>query len=350
MSREATFGSEEQARRRRILRIALAIALGLTFAEAQEQPFSFLTPLLAFQVLMKMPRAPTLRQGLGFVLVVTVASGFALGLANSLQDRSIVYLGVLGVMFFGCFLMQLTNRGGPLPGMLLICNAMVPVLAVISRDLAQDFVWIMIVSAGSAVLLAWLAHALLPDPPVMDASDIGAQQSHETVTIAPVRAALAYTIILMPAVIHYLANDDEVSVVVLVTIIAVLGQRADMRQRAAFGLLLGNLIGGVLASIAYYAVVMVSWLPFLFLVTLAAALLLCEGATRTTAAAGIFTVAVPTFLILLGLGLTPIMDGSGAAFVSRFIDVALASLYALAGTILLLPGGSRSIGLRTASP
>lgn len=322
-------------RRRKILRIALAVAFGLTIAEALEEPFSFLTPLLAFQVLMKIPRPPSLRQGLGFVLIIAVASGFALGLANALQSRPIVYLVILGLVFFGCFLMQLTGRGGPLPGMLLICNAMVPVLAVISRDLAQDFVWIMILSAASAVLLAWLAHALVPV--LADAAEVGSQPDRASAAIGSVRVALACTFILIPVVIHYLANDSEVSIVVLMTIVTVLGQRADMRQRAAFGLLLGNFIGGVLASIAYYSMAMVPWLLFLFLVTLAAALLLAEGVTRLTPEAGVFAVAMPTFLILLSLGLTPITDGSGAAFISRFVDVALASLYALAGVVLLLP-------------
>jgi hypothetical protein len=73
--------------------------------------------------------------------------------------------------------------------------------------------------------------------------------------------------------------------------------------------------------------------------TLAAALVLAEGATRAAPEAGLYALAMPTFLILLGLGLTPITDGSGAAFISRLVDVALASLYALAGIILLLPRG-----------
>ena len=325
------------ARRQWILRIGFAVALGMMIGEAREEAFSFLTPLLAFQLLMKVQQPPSLRQGVGFVLVVAIASGIAFALATSLQDRQAVYVIVLGLIYFGCFLLQLLGKGGPLPGMLLICNAMVPVLAVISRDLAQDFVWILILSAASAVLLAWVAHAVFPGPGVAPAT-----QSHEEAPVgetpwAAVRAALACTVILMPAVIHYLANDDEASVVVLMTIIAVLGQRAGMRWRAALGLLLGNLIGGALASVAYYAVALAPWLPFLFLVTLAAALVLAEGATRPLSTAGIFALAMPTFLILLGLGLTPITDGSGAAFVSRFIDVALASLYGLAGVALLLP-------------
>ncbi len=324
----------DRERRRTILRIALAIASALAFAEAQEEPFSFLTAMFAFQILIKMPRAPGLRQGVGFVLVIAVASGFALGLANTLQSRPIVYLLALGLIIFGCFLMQLRGKGGPLPGMLLVCTAMVPVLAVVSRDLAQDFVRIMILSAGSAVLLAWLAHALVPG----SASAAQASQPKEApAAVGSVRTALACTFILMPAMIHYLSVDAEVSVVVLITIVAVLSQRADMRGRAALGLLLGNLIGGVLASIAYYSVAMLPWLPFLFLVTLAAALVLAEGATRRSPEAGVFAVAMPTFLILLALGLTPITDGSGAAFISRLVDVTLASLYALAGVVLLLP-------------
>ncbi|WP_162917492.1 DUF2955 domain-containing protein [Dongia deserti] len=327
-----------QKRQRKSLRIALAVALGLTIAEIQGEPFTFLAPLLAFQMLLNSRQTPSLPQALGFVVIIAAASGFALGLANTLQNRPLVYLLVLGLVVFGCFLMQLTGRGGPLPAMLLTCNVMVPVLAVVSRDLAQHFVWIMIASAGSAVLLAWLGYALFPDTPGMISIEAGREpQNQPSATIAPVRTACAYTLILMPALIHYLAVDGEVSIVVLITIVSLLSQKVDIRQRAAFGLLLGNLIGGVLASVAYYTVAMVPWLPLLFLVTLAVALALSEGATRPTPEAEIFAVAMPTFLILLGLGLTPISDGSGGAFISRFIDVGLASLYALAGVSLLLP-------------
>lgn len=332
--------SAEDARRRRIWRIALAVALGFAIGEAQEQPFSFLTPLLAFQLLMKAPQAPSLRQGIGFVLAVTIASFAALSLANALQDRQFVYVIVLGLIFFVCFYLQMIGKGGPLPGLLLVCNAMVPVLSVISRDLAQDFVAVLILSAASAVLLAWLAHAVFPEPAQAPANGAGGPVAESP--RAAIWTALASTLILMPGVIHYLANDSEASVVVLMTIIAILGQQAGMRRRAALGLLLGNLIGGLMASVAYYALVLAPSLPLLFLVVLAAGLVLVDAATRPTPAAGIFAVATPTFLILLGLGLTPITDGSGAAFVSRVVDVAFASLYALAGVVVLLPPTARA--------
>lgn len=337
MSPDISVDPAQRERRRKILRIALAVALGLVIAEALEKPFSFLTPLFAFQLLMNMRVAPSPRQGIEFVLVIVLASGLALGLANALQDFPIVYLLILGLIFFGCFHMQLAGKGGPLPGMLLACNAMIPVLAVISREVAQGFVWIMIFSACGAVLLAWLAHALVPASVEAPAPVVRTVEAPDTA--GRIRAALACTLIVMPALIHYLADDAEVSVVVLVTIVTVLGQRAEMRQRAAFGLLLGNLVGGVLASLVYYATAMVPWLPFLFLMTLAAALVLAEGATRASPEAGLYALAIPTFLILLGLGLTPVTDGSGAAFISRLVNVALASLYALAGIILLLPRG-----------
>jgi hypothetical protein len=337
MSPDIALGAADRARRQRILRIGLAVALGLVIGEMQEEPFSFLPSLFAFQLLMKAPAVPRLRQGFGFVMSIAVASGVALALANSLQDRSTVYILVLGLICFGCFLAQAAGKGGPLPGLLLVCNAMVPVIAVISRDLAQDVVAIMIASAVSAVLLAWLAHAIFPDPDVGHPPSGPATMSARTNRADTVRSAFLCTIILMPALIRYLANDDEVSVVVLITIIGVLGQSADMRYRAALGLLLGNLIGGLLASLVFYLVAALPSIIFLALLTLAVTLLLTEAATRNAPAAGIFAVAVPTFLILLGLGLTPITDGSGAAFISRFINVALASLYALGGLILLMP-------------
>src|SRR5688572_9855620 len=147
---------------RRTLRIALVIALGLTVAEVRDQPFAFLSALFAVQLLVKSPNAPSLAQGIGFAIIMAVSSGVALSLCNALIDRPVAYLLLLSLVVFGCFWLLALGRGGPLPQFLLLCNVMIPVLAVQSADLAADFALVMIDASVAAPLLVWLAHGLLP--------------------------------------------------------------------------------------------------------------------------------------------------------------------------------------------
>src|SRR3546814_17195126 len=51
--------------------------------------------------------------------------------------------------------------------------------------------------------------------------------------------------------------------------------------------------------------------------------------------APVYAIALATFILLLGLGLSPLPGGSGEAFTSRLINVLLASAYAIAGLSLL---------------
>lgn len=325
---------------RRTLRLALAMALGLTFAEARDQPFAFLTALLAVQMLTRLPQAPTLRQGLGFAVVMAAASGLALLLCALLLDRPVAYLLLLSVIFFGCFSLLASGRGGPLPQLLLLCNVTIPVLAVQSRDLAVDFGAVMIDASLTAPLLVWLVHAVLPT-----ASPIAAD-AQPAKALAPTRAiqsTLVPLIILILPFAYFMLHPEEASFVILVTIIGIVGQPADARGPVVVGLLLGNLIGGTAASIAYLAVTLMPWLGMLFLTTLAAGLILGGRLHSGAKLAPAFGFALPAFLILLGLGLSPIGDGSAVAFASRLFDVALASLYAL-GAIVLCAGASRSPG------
>ena len=321
---------------RRTLRIALVMALGLTVAEARDQPFAFLSALFAVQLLVKSPSAPSLAQGVGFAIIMAVSSGVALTLCSMLLDRPVAYLLLLSLIIFGCFWLLALGRGGPLPQFLLLCNVMIPVLAVQSADLSTDFAAVMIDAGVIAPLLVWLAHGLLPAAHVA--------QAPAQIVSAPQKAiqsaVVAFIVLILPFV-HFMLNPEAASFVILVTIIGIAVQPPEARGLAAMGLLLGNLIGGIAASMAFYLLTLLPWLGLLFLVTFLAGLILAGALHSGGKLAPVFGIALSTFLILFGLGLAPIGDGSAAAFVSRLVDVALASLYAL-GAIVLLGGMSRS--------
>lgn len=315
---------------RQALRLALAMAIALTVAEARDLPFAFLTAMFTVQMLAKSPQPPTLKQGIGFAVILALAAQVALTLCGLLLHRPVVYLLVLGLIFIGCFYLQARGKGGPVPQLLLICNAMLPVLAVQSADLAVDFANVMIASALGAPLVAWLVHALLPSRTVAVEPD----KPISAATPDALGHAIIAALVLMLPFAYFLLHAAEASIVMLVSVIGIMSQNAELRGRVIVGLLLGNLIGGIAASLAFGIVTLLPILAMLFLVTLLAGLVLAGRLFGASPLAPVFGIALSTFLILFGLGLAPIGDGSAAAFVTRIVDVALASIYAIGAVAL----------------
>jgi hypothetical protein len=103
----------------------------------------------------------------------------------------------------------------------------------------------------------------------------------------------------------------------------------------AIGLLVANLIGGIVATIAYEVLSFAPSPAMLALVTLLQGLVF----GRFLAAGGpLARFVVPAFIaaiILLGQSLLPIAEDAGQSFINRFVAVLVAALIACAGLVLL---------------
>ena len=100
-------------------------------------------------------------------------------------------------------------------------------------------------------------------------------------------------------------------------------------------MILGNLIGGLAATAAYFLVTLLPSPGFLLLVVLLVGLLFGDRISRGGASAPIYTVGLTTFLIVLGLGLSPLPQDSSSIFISRVFDVMVAAVYAIGMASLL---------------
>ena len=136
--------------------------------------------------------------------------------------------------------------------------------------------------------------------------------------VAAARFALFDTLVLMPLLIWFILNATEAAIVVLIVVVTLLRQ-ADRQQgkSAALGLILGNLVAGVVAGIAYNVILLGNTLPFFITVCLVATLMFAGRIATADDRAPVYVVALGTFVLLLGLGLSPLPGSSGEAFVSR---------------------------------
>jgi len=112
-------------------------------------------------------------------------------------------------------------------------------------------------------------------------------------------------------------------------------------RRAALGLMIVNLLGGIAASFAFLIIEIWPLLASLFLVVFLVALLFGHAAASNATTGKIYAGALTTFLILLGLGVSPLPTSTPESFTTRITYVAFAIAYTVVLITFLWPRDRR---------
>ena len=304
-------------------RIAFAAAVGLTLGEVLGWDFPFLPAMLAVQLLSGR-EALSVKKGVAFVAVMAAACAFAVLVSQILVDSPFVLLLAVSLVTFLAFLLLARGQAAGVAAMFLITTAVVPLLAIESVSVAYGFIYSLIAGSALAVLLTFAAQAFFPmRAPAEPVSGLAREERNA------VALALANATVLMSLVIYFMLTVSPVSIVAVLTVISILRQPADLGGGTATGLILGNLAGGLAATVAYLFVTLLPSPAFLLLVALLVGLLFGERIARGGKTAPIYSVGLMTFLIVLGLGLSPLPQDSGTLFIARVFDVLVAAAYAI---------------------
>lgn len=310
-------------------RIAFAAAMGLTIGEVSGWDFPFLPAMLAVQLLSG-GEPLSVKKGVAFVAVMVAACAFAVLVSQILVDSPLVLLLAVSLVTFLAFLLLARGQAAGVAAMFLIATSVVPLLAIESVSVAYGFIYSLIAGSALAVLLTFAAQAFFPMRAPAEPVSALAQQDRDVVALA-----LANATVLMSLVIYFMLTVSPVSIVAVLTVISILRQPADLGGGTATGLILGNLVGGLAATAAYLLVTLLPSPAFLLLVVLLIGLMFGDRIARGGAVAPIYTIGLMTFLIVLGLGLSPLPQDSGTVFIARVLDVMVAAIYAIGMASLL---------------
>lgn len=311
------------------LRIAFGVTASFTIGEALDWDFTFIAPMLAAQMLVQR-QPPKIAQCLALLLVIGLATGTVLLISAAFVETPPILILGLALVLYLSFYGHL--RGSPqiVTLMFQISAVTIPVFAVISPALSATLAATLFGSGFVALLTVGAAHAVFPafDDSFAPEETRGGPPSQPARVAA--RDALHNTLILMPVLIWYLVDEEQMATVLLIVIVNVIRLHdPGQGQRAAIGLIIGNLIGGFAAALAYTLVQVNDTMLFFAIVCLAASLLFAGRIVTAGPRAPLYTIAFTTFLILLGIGITPLPGGSGGAFESRLFNVLLAAAYAI---------------------
>jgi hypothetical protein len=186
------------------------------------------------------------------------------------------------------------------------------------------------------MLLTWGAHAVFPDPmpPPLPAP------APAPVSAASLGRAAANAGILLAMVIFCITNDEmAAAMVVPITVATLLGQLDIVTSfAAATQLVLVNVLGGVAAALAFTIYEVRPTLAWLFMIVLVAGLLFGGRAAADRAAARIYGGAFGIFVILFGLGVSPLPTTTPESVATRIGYILLASVYTVTLAALVWRG------------
>lgn len=323
---------------RLVLRLAFAGVVGFAIALSLHWEFCFLAPMLAVQIVAAMPVCPNIRQGVTIPLVIFFGTTTAMAAATLLADAPAVLLLVVGLVLCWTFYGQ--RRGAPAIAMLLIqiSFAAVPLFSTLSLDTAQTFAEFMQKSSVAAIIAVWVSHALFPapKPPAGEASPGPAPKPAGLEPARAARVAITDVLVLLPLLAKFMIWSDVDDFVILMITLNLLREIETVHTgKVAAALLTGNLLGGVVALVAQQYILAADNLIQFLLTIFLAGLWFGGRMVRGGPMAPVFVLAFATFLLLIGIAITPLPGGSEEMFVVRIIKIGLASLYALAALSLV---------------
>jgi hypothetical protein len=309
----------------------------------------FLGPLFAAQFLIASRRPLGLVQALGMSVVIVVTGQVLVIACDVFASRPLVLLCLLWLVYFACFFKQ--ERGASAASLILLIAIIVPLLEILQRDLGETTVAILVKAVLSGALLAWLAHVVFPHL----GPDVGkppAPSTSPSATTFASRRAIASAFILVAAVILCLVDDRLATAIVIPVTVSSLLSQLDLvtSGRTVVGLVIINLLGGIAASLAFVLLEVRPSVVFLFVIVLLAGLLFGGRAAAHPELGKVYVGALTIFLILFGLGVSPLPVDTPESFSTRVAYVLFAILYTVCLAALLWPRAEPAAPIRISRP
>jgi len=310
----------------RVFRFAFGVTLAMGVSFAGNWPLFFITPVLvAFMLALPLP-PPTLRQGAANLLYIFIA--FAIGLLFTLLllPYPLVFVPALGLILFHVY--YLANRGGPpfLVIMTIVAVLLLPMLGLTHDVIAGGFAAAFVHSGLFAIVLVWLAHGVVPDPPDSH-PPMPARASLSDYSPVAARTALKSTLVTLPLATAFIAYDWSSQLLVLVfAALFSLAPEVSKGRAAASTSMISTLIGGAAALAFYGLIVVVPEFHFFLALTLLFALLFAAAIFSGRPYAAYMPSAFIALIVLVGgsMGEDPNITDK---LMARVLLMSLAALY-----------------------
>jgi len=316
----------------RILRYTLGATLAMALALGLDWQFAYLTPVLVLNMLGSSAPPPSYKTGGVFVLVIAITGWLALLVARTLLPYPPIFLTVMGLLLFHVYYFK-----SVLPGFVtlwLFLNLLIlPMVELVLPDGGAAVLKYLMISGIMSLLVVWIAHFVFPERSPSRAPKSGAPSLPPGVRFSQ---ALEATLVVFPVMVlfYFFRWVEALLILIFIGILSMQpGFARDFKGGKA--LLLGNLIGGVVAILEYEILTMVPEFYFLLLLTLLLGLFFGIRLFSGKPTAPLFGMAFSTVLLVIGSETSRFAGDAGSKVYTRIVQLAVAVVYVVVAFGLL---------------
>ena len=310
-----------------VFRYAAGANIMVAFAMAFNWKLGFLLPVLGLSFLGSGENAPSLKQGLIFVITISFASLIGLFLSYAFLGIPIIHILVTFLLLFQVFY---TNSKWIAPNVkvwLIIAVLLIPNIALMSPDIAGLMTVSLMFYALMAILLVWFIFLVIPfkgrfkDPkPVAQTKALDKQQRYIY--------AITSTMVIMPVYLLFYYYELASSLLILIFIALLSMQPAFAKDfKGGLALIIGNLIGGLASILVYNMLTVVPVLGYFLLLVFLVGLFFGNQVFGTKKTAPLFGMAFSTFLLIICSVTGAGTNDASSKLWSRVFQIMIAVIY-----------------------
>jgi len=212
----------------------------------------------------------------------------------------------------------------------LIALLVIPLITITSPAIANMVAVGILIGASATVCVVWLTHGLLPDP--LGAHDVSAPAAAAPPVIPPAverfKTAAISTLVVLPLLTVFYAFKLQSALLILIFVALLSSQPGFATNFKAGGaLIIGNVMGGAAAIVAYELLVMVPQFYFLIILTLLIGLIFGARVFSDNPTAKLYGMAFSTLLLVIGSTTASGTGEAGSKVYARVAQITVAVVY-----------------------
>ena len=249
---------------RNILRYVAGVMFSLILAYSLNWTLAYVMPVFVAKLLLDKPVADKqVMTELGLSMVATVI--IALLVTNGLAQYPIIMLTLVGILMLWAYYLFQDQKWNFFATMLMISALLLPYLGLMQPVIALEVGKALMLAGGGAVVVYGLMHWVFPSQPTIR-SKIEEKTLEQVSQEQQLKMKESYKALLISfpviAFCYFFQITGAILTMIFVGILS-LQLTAPKSVKLSMFLLMTNIVGGLLAIIAYELLVTVPWFPFL---------------------------------------------------------------------------------------
>lgn len=305
---------------------AIRFAFGLTLATAVAfgiaWPISFLSVLLVGKLLSTDKPYLSLKEGLVLFVMISISMFGGLLFALTLLQYPSAFFIALTLILLRIYYLGTRGSSPILVIMLLIGFTVIPMLGLQSMTLAYEAVFALIFSTAVALVIAYIAYALVPG------GETAASTALKKRPHGDIESAVKSTIVVLPLLLYiYLGNKSDA--ILMLVFVSILSQNTDFESgvKSGQGLIVGNLIGGAFGIVIYNALVAVPSFLFFVLMMATVWLFFSQRVFLKSAKGALFGIAMSTVIVVVSGALSFSSTDASSTVYMRIFQLMMVAVY-----------------------